>query len=115
MTIHAPGPQVEAKKKMKIAMKAIWALTAEMLSARLTSGSLGSGWVWLKPTETPIMATRNWQINMPRAPQKRIVRRPNRSTVQNDKGVEQTLTRVKMSEIRKVLSMAPVDCKKGVE
>lgn len=43
MTIHAPGPQVEAKKKMKIAMNAIWAFTAEMLSARLTSGSLGSG------------------------------------------------------------------------
>lgn len=43
MTIHAPGPQVEAKKKMKIAMNAIWAFTAEMLLARLTSGSLGSG------------------------------------------------------------------------
>jgi len=33
MTIHAPGPQVEAKKKMKMAMNAIWALTAEMLLA----------------------------------------------------------------------------------
>jgi hypothetical protein len=35
--IQAPGPQVEAKKKMKMAMKAIWALTAAMLSA--TAGS----------------------------------------------------------------------------
>jgi hypothetical protein len=33
MRIHAPGPQVEAKKKMKIAMKAICAFTAEMLLA----------------------------------------------------------------------------------
>lgn len=33
--IQAPGPQVEAKKKMKMAMKAIWALTAEMLLARV--------------------------------------------------------------------------------
>lgn len=33
MTIQAPGPQVEAKKKMKMAMNAIWALTAEMLFA----------------------------------------------------------------------------------
>jgi len=30
---HAPGPHVEAKKKMKMAMNAIWALTAEMLLA----------------------------------------------------------------------------------
>lgn len=34
MRIQAPGPQVEAKKKMKMAMKAICALTAEMLLAR---------------------------------------------------------------------------------
>ena len=33
MTIHAPGPHVVAKKKMKMAMKAIWALTAETLLA----------------------------------------------------------------------------------
>jgi hypothetical protein len=33
MTIQAPGPQVEAKKKMKIAMNAICALTAGMLLA----------------------------------------------------------------------------------
>jgi len=35
MTIQAPGPQVLAKKKMKMAMKALWALTAEMLLARV--------------------------------------------------------------------------------
>jgi hypothetical protein len=35
--------------------------------------------------------------------------------VQKERGVEQTLTRVKTSEIRKVLLMAPVDCRKGVE
>lgn len=115
ITIQAPGPQVDAKKKMKMAMNAICALTAEMLSAKLRSGLAGSGCVWLKPTVTPMMATRNWHINMPRAPQKRMVRRPNLSTVQNDNGVEQTLTRVKMSEMRNVLSMAPVDCRKGVE
>jgi len=40
MRIHAPGPQVEAKKKMKMAINAIWALTAEMLSAMLTVGEV---------------------------------------------------------------------------
>lgn len=30
---HAPGPHVLAKKKMKIAMKAIWAFTAGTLFA----------------------------------------------------------------------------------
>jgi len=34
---------------------------------------------------------------------------------QNEIGVEHTLTRVKIKEIRKVLLMAPVDFKKGVE
>jgi hypothetical protein len=96
-------------------MKAIWALTAGMLSAMLEFGFEGSGWVWLKPTVTPMMATRNWQISMPRAPYMRMERRPKRSTVQKDRGVEQTLTRVKISEMRKVLLMAPVDCRNGVE
>lgn len=40
--IQAPGPQVDAKKKMKMAMKAIWALTAGTLLARV-SGSPPSG------------------------------------------------------------------------
>jgi hypothetical protein len=30
-------------------------------------------------------------------------------------GVEQTLTRVKIREMRKEFWMAPVDCRKGVE
>jgi len=59
MTIQAPGPQVEAKKKMKIAMKEICALTAALLLASDVVGSLGLGWVWLNPTVTPIMATMN--------------------------------------------------------
>ena len=38
---HAPGPHVDAKKKIKMAMKAIWALTAEMLLAiDLPEGSI---------------------------------------------------------------------------
>jgi hypothetical protein len=61
------------------------------------------------------MATRNWQTSMPAAPYRRMERRPKRSTVQKERGVEQTLTRVKMSEIRNVFSMAPVDWRKGVE
>jgi hypothetical protein len=79
MTIQAPGPQVEAKKKMKMAMNAIWALTAEMLLARLSPFAFR--WEWLNPTVTPMMATRNWQINMPKAPQTKRGRRPSFSTV----------------------------------
>ena len=79
MRIQAPGPQVEAKKKMKMAMKAIWALTAEMLLARLTPSAFR--WVLLKPTETPMMATRNWQTSIPAAPMTISGRRPNFSTV----------------------------------
>lgn len=119
MTIQAPGPQVEAKKKMKMAMKEICALTAEILLAResVFVGSDGSGmsWVRLNPTVTPTMATMNWQTVMARAPHTNRGRRPKRSTVQNERGVEQTLTSVKISEIRNVFSMAPVDWRKGVE
>ena len=43
MTTHAPGPQVVAKKKMKIAMKATCALTAPMFCA--TWRPLASGGV----------------------------------------------------------------------
>jgi hypothetical protein len=64
--IQAPGPHVEAKKKMKMAIKAIWALTAEMLFALLSPAAFK--WVWLKPAVTPMMATRNWQMSIPRAP-----------------------------------------------
>merc|ERR1711939_152099 len=85
-------------------MKAIRALTAEMLSA--IGSPLASGLVWLKPTVTPMMATRNWQINMPKAPQTRRGRRPSFSTAQKESGVEQTLTRVKIREIK----LTPVHC-----
>ena len=64
---------MEAKKKMKIAIKAIWALTAGMLFAMVVL--LGPAWVLLKPMVTPMMATKNWQTSIPRAPQlrKRII------------------------------------------
>lgn len=45
---------------------------------------------------------------MPRAPQINSARRPNRSTVQNEIGVEQTLTKVVIKEIRKGLSIVPI-------
>jgi hypothetical protein len=62
-----------------------------------------------------MIATKNWQVNIPRAPQINSGRRPNLSTVQKERGVEQTLTNVKIREIKKVLLIAPVDCKNGVE
>jgi hypothetical protein len=43
---------------------------------------------------------------MPRAPKIKRGRRPNLSTVQKETGVEQTLTIVKMMEMRKGLEMA---------
>jgi len=43
---------------------------------------------------------------MPRAPQRRIVRRPHFSTVQKEIGVEHTLTSVKIKDIKKELLMA---------
>jgi hypothetical protein len=52
---------------------------------------------------------------MPKAPQTSSGRRPIFSTVKKEMGVEQTLTRVKMREMRKVFLMAPVDWRKGVE
>lgn len=57
--IHAPGPHVEAKKKMNIAMNAIWALTAGTLFA--TELPAASRWTLLKPTVTPMIATMNWK------------------------------------------------------
>ena len=42
-------------------------------------------------------------------------RRPNLSIVQKDTGVDRTLISVKMREMRKVLLMALVDLRKGVE
>jgi hypothetical protein len=91
---QAPGPQVDAKKKMYMQMREIWALTAD-----------GS-----EPLVTPMMAQMNSQMSMPRAPQMRRGRRPNRSMVQNESGVEQTFTSVVMSDMRKGLEMLPRDC-----
>jgi hypothetical protein len=51
---------------------------------------------------------------MPRAPQISRGRRPKRSTVQKDTGVEQTLTRVVTSEMRKAFWMVPSCWKKVV-
>ena len=99
MTTQAPGPQVEAKKKIYIQMKAISALTAA-----------GSFPTWLTPT----IATMNWQTTMPRAPQIRRGRRPNFSTVQNEMGVEQTLTRVVMRPMRNGFEIVCKSLKKEV-
>jgi hypothetical protein len=54
-------------------------------------------------------------MSIPEAPTRRVLRRPKRSTVQKDSGVEKTLISVKMREIRNVLLIAPVDCRNGVE
>jgi len=105
---QAPGPQVEAKKKMKMAMNEIWAFTAGMLLATLVVPS-AERWVLLNPTVTPMMATMNWQTSMPKAPPTRSGRRPNLSMVQKEMGVEHTFTRVKMRDMKKVLEIAPVD------
>ena len=69
---------------------------------------------WLLGSAVPMMATMNWQMTMPRAPQMRSGRRPNFSIVQKEIGVEQTLTRVVMREMRKGLEMVPRDSKKVV-
>ena len=87
---HAPGPQVEAKKKMYIAIKATCELTAETLLAMVAPAA--SRCVLLNPTVIPTIATMNWQMSMPNAPQIRRGRRPKRSIVQNETGVEHTLT-----------------------
>ena len=62
----------------------------------------------------PVMATMNWQMTMPRAPQTRRVRRPKRSMVQKEMGVEQTLTRVVIRLMRKGLGIVPRALKKVV-
>jgi hypothetical protein len=46
---------------------------------------------------------------MPKAPHIRSGRRPNLSTVQKEIGVEQTLTKLKIREIRKEFLIAWVD------
>lgn len=77
------------------------------MRARVALASLGRA--------VPTAPTMNWQMTMPRAPQTRMVRRPKRSTVQKEIGVEHTLTMVKIMEIRKGLLMVCRDCRKMVE
>lgn len=48
----------------------------------------------------PMIATINWQMTIPNAPQMSRGRRPTFSILQNEIGVEKTLTRVVMSEIK---------------
>jgi len=66
------------------------------------------------PSVTPTMATMNWQMTMPRAPQMSRGRRPNFSTVQKETGVEQTLTMVVIMLMRKGFLMVPSVWKKVV-
>ena len=69
---------------------------------------------WLSPSTVPAIATMNWQMTIPAAPQMRMVRRPSLSTIQKDRGVEQTLTRVVIREIKNGLLMVPREVKKDV-
>jgi len=62
----------------------------------------------------PMMATMNWHVSMPRAPQSRMVRLPNLSIIQNEIGVDRTLTRVVISPMRKGLEIVPSCWKKVV-
>ena len=70
---------------------------------------------WSLGRAVPTAPTMNWQMTMPRAPQTRMVRRPKRSTVQKEMGVEHTLTMVKIMEMRKGLEIVCRDCRKMVE
>lgn len=55
----------------------------------------------------PMMATINWQMTIPRAPQRSRGRRPILSIDQNEMGVEQTLTSVVIREIKNGFEMVP--------
>jgi hypothetical protein len=68
----------------------------------------------LDPSTVPAMATINWHTTIPAAPQIKIVRLPNLSMIQKERGVEQTLTRVVTRPIRKGLLMVPSSWKKVV-
>lgn len=94
MRTQDPGPQVLAKKNMKMQMKAIMteSETAECVIV-------------------PMMATVNWQIVIPTAPQRNRGRRPIFSIVQKEIGVENTLTRVVMRDIRNGSWMVPKSLK----
>lgn len=90
MRTQDPGPQVLAKKNMKMQMKAIMteSETAECVVV-------------------PMMATVNWQIAIPQAPQRKRGRRPNLSIVQKEIGVENTLTSVVTRDIKNGSWMVP--------
>lgn len=62
----------------------------------------------LPPSVVPTMAMMNWHTTIPTAPQINNGRRPKRSTVQKEIGVEQTLTKVVINEIRNGLEMVPM-------
>ncbi len=59
----------------------------------------------LEESVTPMMATINSQTSIPRAPQIMIDLRPYFSMIQNEMGVEQTLTKVVIKLIKKGLLM----------
>ena len=102
ITTHAHGPQVAAKKEMLKQMKAIIAETA--------------AWLFFEglPAVTPMIPTMNCMMTIPAPPMMRILRRPKRSIVQKEMGVEQTLTRVVIREMRKGFGIVPSEVKKTV-
>ena len=102
MTTQAHGPQVAAKKEMLKQMKAIIAETAALLCFSIL------------PAVTPMIPTINCIMTIPVPPMMRILRRPKRSTVQKEIGVEQTLTRVVIREMRKGFEIVPSEVKKTV-
>ena len=102
MTTHAHGPQVAAKKEMLKQMKAIMAETAALSCLEVL------------PAVTPMIPTMNCMMTIPEPPMMRILRRPKRSTVQKEIGVEQTLTRVVTREIKKGFLIEPREVKKTV-
>lgn len=102
ITTHAHGPQVAAKKEMLKQMKAIIAETAAEFFADCL------------PAVTPMIPTMNCMMTIPVPPMIRILRRPKRSTVQKEMGVEQTLTRVVTREMRKGFLIVPREVKKTV-
>ena len=102
MTTHAHGPQLAAKKQMLKQMKAIMAETAAWLFFEVV------------PAVTPMIPTMNCIMTIPVPPMMRILRRPKRSIVQKDNGVEQTLTSVVMREMRNGFLIVPREVKKTV-
>lgn len=77
LTAHPTGPQVEAKKAMKIqvkTMRTMWPACLLLLSA------------------VPMIAIRKTAIDIPADPMMSNFRRPTRSIVQKEDGVATTLT-----------------------